>query len=301
MDKSSCNDKNALLQDKDAMLLEKERQLEEKEREMEAARAALEERREEEEASSNADLHKRRQISKRAKVVEEAEAVAGDKKEGGKEDEDSWGDDDWGNDKDENSPSSGGPSAPEQLPLANSQNTMSSATDVNSLQNLSSGASSGDDLTNSASEVDLPEAAVASAAHATVAAADAAIALGLTGVAAPPGLPLPKSVLNTLTAPNPLVDDDTRELRIRLCAVEEEARKARDSFEVNWEALKREQARARELEIALEDQAEQTGVMERRIEDEKSRAVASEEKLIESQTQVRRLQVHVLFKKKYSL
>jgi hypothetical protein len=243
------------------MLLEKERQLEEKEREMEAVRATLEERKEEEEASSKADLHKRRQISKRANVVEEAEAVAGDKKVGDKEDEDSWGDDDWGHDKDENSPSSGEPSAPEQLPLTNSQNTTSSATDVSSLQNLSSGTSSGDDLTNSASEVDLPEVAVASAAHAAVAAADAVVALGLTGVAAPLGLALPKSVLNTLTAPNPLVEeDDTRELRMRLCAVEEEARKARDSFEVNWEALKSEQARARELESALEDQAEQAGM-----------------------------------------
>ena len=81
MDKRSCNDqdallqeKDALLQDKDAMLLEKERQLEERQREMEAVRASLEERREEEEeAASQADLNKRRQISKPAKVVEEAE------------------------------------------------------------------------------------------------------------------------------------------------------------------------------------------------------------------------------------
>jgi len=268
VDKRSCNDqdallqeKDALLQDKDAMLLEKERQLEERQREMEAVRASLEERREEEEeAASQADLNKRRQISKPAKVVEEAEGVAGDKKKGDKEDEDSWGDDDWGNDKDENSPSPGGPSAPEQLPLSNSQNTMSSATDVSSLRNVSSGASSGDDLTNSASEVDLQEVAVVAAADAAVAAADEAVAMGLTGVAAPPGLALPKTVLNTLAAPYPLLDADTRELKMRLCAVEEEARKARDSFEVNWEALKREQARARELESALEDQAEQAGM-----------------------------------------
>ena len=114
----------------------------------------------------------------------------------GKEDEevDSWGDDDWGNENESDS----------QSKLTESQKTISSATEVVLSQNVSSGgsgASSGDDLINSASEND----------------------------SAGP-------ICVSCQAPvQQAVDYEKQRLTTRIYELEEEAQKAKDSFEV-WDS-----------------------------------------------------------------
>lgn len=109
------------------------------------------------------------------------------------EEVDSWGDDDWGNDDESDS----------QSKLTESQKTISSAAEVVLSQNVSSGgsgASSGDDLINSASENDS------------------------TG-----------PICVSCQAPvQQAADHEKQRLTTRIYELEEEAQKAKDSFEV-WD------------------------------------------------------------------
>jgi chromosome segregation ATPase len=183
---------------------------------------------------------------------------------------DSWGDDDWGN-EDEKFSDSAKESDSSNVKLTESQKTMSSATDAALSQKggSGSGASSGDDLINSASEPEVPGHLCMSCQAPILAGAAS------TGAAA---------------ADEGAVD----RLKFRILALEEEAQKAKDSFEVNWDALCSAQSRVRELEDAVDRLEGEKAAGERKMaeiqgmkEELASTVVQYEEKLADMEVSCR--------------
>jgi len=188
------NTAKKLCKDQEALLVEQTRELHEVRA---AGKAAIQ-------AAGGADQDGAQQGST-SKLV----AVVEEKRDKADEEADSWGDDDWGND-DEDSSSN------KAKPLSESQNTMSSATDVCASQNASSGASSGEELGDSTSEADMHAAALVATEKKHAAAVAAAEEAAETHTKA----------LQAAAERNEMLDTRQQEL-------EEEVQQAKDSFEVS--------------------------------------------------------------------